>query len=56
MIMLVQDTVSIVRPQKWMNPPTLTNVRTTQPRTYNKYRLINYEILDIDLPASLLPS
>ena len=33
MMMLVQDTVSMVRPQKWMKPPTLTRVSTTQPST-----------------------
>lgn len=33
MMMLVQETVSMVRPQKWMKPPTLTRVRTTQPST-----------------------
>ena len=40
MMMLVQDTVSMVRPQKCMNPPTLTRVRTTQPSTFHKYYAI----------------
>ena len=33
--MLVQETVSMVKPQKCINPPTLIKVRITQPRTWN---------------------
>ena len=34
MMIFVQDTVSIVRPQKCINPPTLTSVSTTHPNTW----------------------